>query len=79
MKEEPKVPQWMTQTQAAERLGIPGRVLKHLAVRGVVPSFRAGRRRIYEGSGLESWIKSTKRPRRLTRWMEALKRHLSRS
>jgi hypothetical protein len=69
---------WFREKQAAELLGIPGRALKHQALRGVVPSFQVGTGRIYSGSVLASRSKSTKRPRRWTRWMEALKRYLSR-
>jgi excisionase family DNA binding protein len=71
-------PMLLTQRQAAELLGIPPEALRRMATRGAVPSFKVGSRRIYRRSDLDSWISSEKRPRRWTRWVEALKRYLSR-
>ena len=66
--------------EVAKRLGVPNEVLRRMAMRGDLPSFKVGSRRIYRRSDLDSWISSEKRPTKWwTRWAERLKCYLSRS
>jgi excisionase family DNA binding protein len=70
----------LSHNEVAKRLGVPNEVLRRMAMRGDVPSFKVGSRRIYRLSDLDSWISSEKRPTKWwTQWIERLRRFLSHS